>query len=129
MNSPTPAKQVCRGCGNLFDHTADHFPRDRSKPSGLASRCRECNRSACRQKRHKNLAESREEDRRRYHFDPKRRESVKRAAQTRYREHDVELRAAARARQEEKRVPPVEDSAAGSGQANGTDTAASEPRK
>jgi 5-methylcytosine-specific restriction endonuclease McrA len=56
-----------------------------------------------------NGEKSRERDRQRYRVDPKRHESVRRAAQRHYEECAVEIREAARARAEKKRAAQVKE--------------------
>lgn len=72
-------RKRCGACKVIRD--LGHFGNDRSMPDGLSSRCKDCNRAACRQFRNDNLEDCRRRDRERYYHD---RESRRAYSRTRY---------------------------------------------
>lgn len=48
VNPDGATEKLCTGCDTFKPATVDHFHRHRAKPDGLQSRCKECQRIACR---------------------------------------------------------------------------------
>jgi 5-methylcytosine-specific restriction endonuclease McrA len=104
-----PVLSSCRECSRVVEQSAENFPRDRSKSSGLSTLCKWCNREACKRRRDAAAEKVREGDRKRYRDDAGRQAAVRRAAKRHYEEHAVERRAAARNRADQKTAEPVQN--------------------
>jgi hypothetical protein len=107
-----PTTRLCRSCQQEKPWNATHFCKDRTKPHGLSTICRECNRQRLKARYHADLDASREQDHRRYRDDPARQASVKARAMRHYKANTAKVKEHVAARKKARReagLPPIID--------------------